>query len=523
MRTLQPTQSTGRSIAVASAIWGASLVLSRVIGLVRDLVVGRTLGTSGDGDLWQAAFTIPDFLNYLLAGGALTVVYLPIAARYLAQGDEAGAQRSFQRVGTLLFSLLVSATALLWYAAPHVLDLVAPGMAPERQAQLAALVRILLPAQIFHVLGGLVSAWLQARDRHAAPALAPLVYTLGIIAGGLWGGDVQGFCWGALVGSVLGPFLVPVLAAQRLGLRLRLDFAPRDADLRAYLVRSLPIMIGFSIVVADEWFQRREGALLYVGAIAVLGYARTLLRVPMGAFGFVAGVATYPVVARHVATGAHTEARALVRRATRTMLLVGVYSALVLWCAAPQAVNVLVGTTRTTPEHAAAIASAVRVGALGLAAWTAQPLLSRGFYAMGRTWPPALLGTLIALAGLRLYPYLRELYGLEGIAAAGALSISVYAAGLHVWLEREWLRRGAQRGGDGMPLFLGKLVLVALAAGVPAAAVAQWLEGLGLPTLMTLGCIGLSTTILFALLAKLLRFTELDAIWQALGRRLRRG
>ena len=181
MRTLQPTQSTGRSIAVASAIWGASLVLSRVIGLVRDLVVGRTLGTTGDGDLWQAAFTIPDFLNYLLAGGALTVVYLPIAARYLAQGDEEGAQRSFQRVGTLLFSVLVSATALLWYAAPHLLDLVAPGTAPERQAHLAALVRILLPAQIFHVLGGLVSAWLQARDRHAAPALAPLVYTLGII------------------------------------------------------------------------------------------------------------------------------------------------------------------------------------------------------------------------------------------------------------------------------------------------------------------------------------------------------
>jgi hypothetical protein len=74
-----------------------------------------------------------------------------------------------------------------------------------------------------------------------------------------------------------------------------------------------------------------------------------------------------------------------------------------------------------------------------------------------------------------------------------------------------------------MSLFLGKLVLVALAAGVPAAAVAQWLEGLGLPTLVMLGCNGLSTTLLFALLAKLLRFTELDAIWQALGRRLRRG
>jgi len=521
MPALQARESSGAKIAVAGAIWGASLVLSRVVGLVRDLVVGRTLGTSADGDLWQAAFTIPDFLNYLLAGGALTVVYLPIAARHLALGDEEAAQRSFRRVWSLLCALLVVATAILWWTTPRILGVVAPGMAPERHAELATLVRILLPAQICHVLGGLASAWLQARDKHAAAATAPLIYTLGIIAGGLAGGDVAGFCWGALAGSIAGPLFVPTMAAMRDGLRLGFDWTPRDADVRAYLARSLPIMVGFSIVVCDEWFQRREGALLFVGAIAALGYARTLLRVPMGAFGFVAGVATYPTIARHVALAEHAEARALVRKAVRLMLFVGVLSALVLWCAAPAAVEVLLGTRRTSPEHAAAVVAALRVGSFGLAAWTAQPLLARGFYALGLTWPPALVGTLAALLALPLYPLLRESHGIEGVAAAGALAITAYAIVLHLLLEREWRRRGA-RAGDGLPGFLAKLALVAASAAWPCSALAARIDELGWHALPTLLVVAAATTAITLALAFLLRFDELDALRARVARRLAR-
>lgn len=518
---MKPAPSTGRTIAVAGAIWGASLVLSRLVGLAREVVVGRTLGTSAEGDLWQAAFTIPDFLNYLLAGGALTVVYLPIAARYVANGDVEGGQRSFQRVWSFLATLLVLATAALWVLAPHLLDLVAPGMGGERHEQLAQLVRILLPAQIFHVLGGLVSAWLQARDKHAAAATAPLLYTLAIIAGGLLGGTVEGFCWGALAGSFLGPFLVPTLAARRAGLRLRFECAPRDSDLRAYVVRSLPVMVGFSIVVADEWFQRREGALLFVGAVAVLGYARTLLRVPLGAFGFVAGVATYPVVARHVAAGEHDAARTLVRKAVRTMLFVGAGSALALWCAAPQAVELLLGARRTTPEHAQAVVAAVRAGAFGLAAWTAQPLLSRGFYALGLTWPPALLGTLLALCALPLYPALRASHGVAGVAAAGAIAIVAYATLLHLWLEREWKKRGAARP-DGLPLHLARLAGALLLAAWPADALARRIDGLGWPAALELCAIGGASVLLYAAAAALLRLAELETLREMLQRRLRR-
>lgn len=521
MPALQDRTGTGAKIAVAGAIWGASLVLSRVVGLARDLVVGRTLGTSDEGDLWQAAFTIPDFLNYLLAGGALTVVYLPIAARHLALGDEEGAQRSFRRVWSLLLALLVVATALLWWSTPRILDVVAPGMAEERHAELASLVRILLPAQICHVLGGLASAWLQARDKHAAAATAPLLYTLGIIVGGLVGGDVEGFCLGALAGSVAGPLCVPTFAAMRGGLRLRFELAPRDGDVRAYLARSLPIMVGFSIVVADEWFQRREGALLFVGAIAALGYARTLLRVPLGAFGFVAGVATYPSIARHVALGEHAAARALVRKATRLMLFVGVLSALVLWCAAPAAVEILLGTRRTSPEHAAAVVSALRAGCFGLAAWTAQPLLSRGFYALGLTWPPALVGTVVALLALPLYPWLRERHGIEGVAAAGAVAIVAYALALHFWLELEWRKRQASAG-DGLPTFLAKLALVALLAGWPCAALAERIESLGWHPLATLALVGAGAAATTLALAFALRIEELDFLRARVARRFAR-
>jgi putative peptidoglycan lipid II flippase len=198
----------GKSLGFASALYAASILLSRVIGLVREAVIGRTLGNGAEADVYWTAFILPDFLNYLLAGGALSLVFIPIFQAYWAREDEAGAWRAFSRIAAVLGAVVVLATVGLWCATPWLTPLIAPGMSAAQHEQLVALVRILLPAQIFHVVGGLLSATLQARDRHAMPALAPLVYTLGVIIGGValgpWLG-AAGFAWGVLAGSILGP------------------------------------------------------------------------------------------------------------------------------------------------------------------------------------------------------------------------------------------------------------------------------------------------------------------------------
>ena len=191
---------------------------------------------------------------------------------------------------------------------------------------LVRLIRIILPAQIFHVIGGPLSATLQAQDRHFLPAMAPLIYSACIIVGGLVGADyiglgADGFAWGVLAGSVLGPFALPLYGCVKMHMRWYPILSLRNPDLRQYLWLSFPIMIGFSVVVVDEWIIKNQASYLAEGALSYLQYGRTLMKVPIGVFGMAAGVAAYPTISRMVAAGSVVEAYGVLCRSVRLMLI----------------------------------------------------------------------------------------------------------------------------------------------------------------------------------------------------------
>ena len=173
-----------RTIGIASLIYGVSILLSRLIGLIRESVIGRTLGGGQEADAYWTAFVLPDFLNYLLAGGVLSIVFIPIFAGYITRDDEAGGWLAFSQIANALCLVLIPLTAVLWIMTPEITRWIAPGMTGEQHTLLVELTRIILPAQIFHLLGGLISATLQARDKHLAPALAPILYTGSIVLEG---------------------------------------------------------------------------------------------------------------------------------------------------------------------------------------------------------------------------------------------------------------------------------------------------------------------------------------------------
>ena len=120
--------SQGRVVGVASAIWAASIFLSRVMGLMREQVVGRTLGASREADIYFASFTLPDFLNYLLAAGALSIVFIPIFLAHFQRGDEAGAWRAFSIVANFLAIAGLAGIVTLMIFAQPLASLVAPGL-----------------------------------------------------------------------------------------------------------------------------------------------------------------------------------------------------------------------------------------------------------------------------------------------------------------------------------------------------------------------------------------------------------
>jgi putative peptidoglycan lipid II flippase len=446
------SQSSRRTIAFASIIWASSILLSRIMGLVREQIIGRTLGATRQADLYFASFTLPDFLNYLLAAGALSIVFIPIFVKYVERGAQDDAWRALSVIANFILIVGGMMIALLMIFARPLASFVAPGFtgAGELDA-LTHLIRIILPAQIFLVVGGLMSAALQAQDRHLLPALAPLVYSGGIIAGGLIGSRVgasaDGFAWGVLIGAALGPFALPLFGCMRSKMQWHPIFSFVNPDLKRYLWLSFPIMIGFSIVVVDEWIIKNQASYLSAGALSYLQYGRTLMKVPIGVFGMAIGVASYPTISRMVAAGSVVEAYGTLAHAVRLMLFATFAAQICLTLAGFEAAYLIWGflSHRFSTADAEATGLVLAFLSLGLAGWAAQTVISRGFYALGSTWLPTTVGTAVAFCAVPLYIVLRRGYGPIGLAVASAIAILVYVL-LLGWLQyRRFSREAAVR------------------------------------------------------------------------------
>ncbi len=469
-------KSQARIIGVASAIWAGSIFLSRIMGLVREQIIGRTLGASREADLYFASFTLPDFLNYLLAAGALSIVFIPIFLEHLGRGDREGGWKALSVIANFIAVAGGVGIALLMIFARPLVSVVAPGFTnPGEVDTLVRLMRIILPAQFFIVVGGLLSAALQAEDRHVLPAMAPLVYSAGVIAGGLIGArhagmGAEGFAWGVLAGSALGPFALPLYGCLKARMRWKPVLSLHNADLRRYLWLSFPIMMGFSIVVVDEWIVKNQASFLAPGALSYLQYGRTLMKVPMGVFGMAAGVAAYPTISRMVAAGKVVEAYGVLCHAARLMLAATFAAQVCLTLAGSEAAYLIWGvfSTRFSAADAEATGTILAFLCLGLGGWAAQTLISRGFYALGSTWLPTIVGTIIAFLMAPLYVVLRHQWGAIGLAIASSIAIVVYVL-LLGWLQhRRFEREAAAKAAtlDGAPGMLGAALRLAAAAGI---------------------------------------------------------
>src|SRR5581483_4132157 len=241
--------STTRKLGLAAAIFIAAVLLSRVLGFARDAFVAAAFGANGATDAFYAAFTLPDVLNYLVAGGTLSITFIPIYTRHLTSGDEREGNRVFSIIATTMLLVLVAGVIALEVWTPELAGRYLKKLQPKDLQLAIELTRILLPAQICFYLGGLASATLMARHKFVAAAMAPLAYNAGTIAGGALLGRQLGaasLAWGTLAGALVGPFAIQLVAAWRAGLRYLPSLRVRHAEFREWLWLSLPLMIGVS-------------------------------------------------------------------------------------------------------------------------------------------------------------------------------------------------------------------------------------------------------------------------------------
>jgi len=233
------TVSFGKKIGIASLIMMLSVFASRLIGLVREMVIADFGGATTMVDAYQAAFLVPEILNHLVASGFLSVTFIPIFTRYLARDREEEGWHTFSLILTVFGAALLILMAAAFVLAPYLIDSLAAGRDdPVFTALAVRMTRIIIPAQFFFFSGGLFMAVQFAHGKFSFPALAPLIYNIGIILGGVLLGNrvgVEGFSWGVLAGAFVGNFLLQFWAARRVGLQYRPVFDLSHPDLRKYV------------------------------------------------------------------------------------------------------------------------------------------------------------------------------------------------------------------------------------------------------------------------------------------------
>lgn len=479
MRTFL-TKLRGGNVGAAAVVVASGILLSRVLGIIRDIIFASMLGADGVTDEYVAAFRIPDFANYLLAGGFLTITFIPIFAKYIADNDEDEAWFGFTSIIRWLAIAITGLIAVAWVATPAIINALYPSFTEAQIDSTIDLTRIVLPAQFAFVVGAMFAAVQYTKGSFTIPTLAPIIYNLGIIVGGVsyaaatGEADPAGFIWGALIGAFVGNFALQAWGAKRVGMRFEWAAAWRHPAVKAYVIIALPLMLGQSIVALDETFMSVFGAMVGEGAATELQYARRTMFVPVGVIAQAAAVAAYPTLARLFAEGKRDRLFATVNRALRWVLVLSIGATAVAVAMSLPIMRVLFERGEFLPESTTAAASALVMYAFAIPIWGALQIITRAFYARREMWTPVVVGSIVTIIAIPTYLLLEDRYGIEGVALGSVVSLGIYTALLMVL----WYRPADARAGLSSVLeSAGRTIPLAVPAGFGAFAVSWMIAG----------------------------------------------
>jgi len=461
LRFFQPShQHTAFS---ATLLLISAVMLSRVIGYARDAYIAWAYGAGGATDAYVAAFTLPDFLNYIVAGGAASITFISIYTRFLAEKRDADAQKTFSIIITVMTAVLIVGTILTEIFAPQFVRWFVKGFSLDQIGLCIHLTRILLPAQIFFYVGGVVSAVLLSHRLFLFPAFGPLIYNVFIILGGVLGGKhfgIASLAYGALIGSVAGPFLASVMGAARIGTGYKPSFDVTNPAFRQWVKLSVPLMLGVSLVTADDWILRHYAS-SGVGDITRLTFAKRLFAVPIAVLGQATGQASLPFFARLFNEKKLKEFAVTVNDSVYRVAAASLLASGWMMVAALPLIDLVYRRGKFIFADAQTSAIYFFWFSLSLALWAAQGLYARAFYAAGDTLTPMVAVTVITAASLPIYSILFHAFGVVGLAWASDIGIGVNLFALAILLHfRKLVPLAAMRWGE-----LGKTAVTALMAG----------------------------------------------------------
>ena len=513
---------SGGQIAKAATLVMALFVVSRVLGLARQMVIGALFGTSGDLDAYLAANRISDTVFLIVAGGALGSAFIPTFTDYLAKKDHAGGWRLASSIANLALIVLTVAAGLMAVFAPALVrTVIAPGFTPPQQSLTVSLMRLMLLSPIIFGVSGIVMGALNAHQHFLLPALAPSVYNLSIIGGALVLGPrlgVRGMAVGVVVGAAL-HLLVQVPGLLRYGAHYVPTLGLDNPSVREVGRLMIPRMLGTAITQLNFVVNNSLASRLGEGAVSAINYAWLLMLLPQGVFAQAVGTAAFPTFAAQAARGELAEMRSTLAATLRVVFSLCLPATVGLLALGRPLVGLLFERGAFEVASTEAVTWALAFYALGLLGHAGLEIVARAFYALHDTFTPVWVGGLAMGLNVALSLTLPGVFGLAGWPPHAGLALANSVATL---LELVALLALIRRRMDGLEgrrtaIAFAKSGLASLAMG---AALLGWQAALSDAEALALGGGGvLLGAVVYAAAVLLLRMEELRAVAGLLIRR----
>ena len=471
-----------RGLMRSGLVVRAMTMLSRVMGLIRDVVVATFLGAGNGSDAFFVAFKIPNFLRRLFAEGAFNQAFVPVLSEYSTQRTKQEIRELLNAVAGSLTALLALITAIAMLGAPWLVWVFAPGFGrdPEKLAMTADMLRLTFPYLLLISLTAFSGSVLNTWNRFAVPAFTPVLLNLSLIGAALFlmplmDEPAMALAWGVLIaGAAQLAFQVPFL--------LRLGLLPTPwpnfahDGVKRILKLMAPALFGVSVSQINLLLDTVLASLLAAGSVSWLYYSDRLVELPLGVFGVAIGTIILPALSKRHAEQSTEHFSAMLDWGIRVVLLLGVPAALALAVLAEPFLITLFHYGAMTDHDIQMAAMSLRAYAFGLVAFMLIKVLAPGFFARQDTKTPVKVGIIAMVANMVLNLLLIWPLAHAGLALATALSAFLNAGLLGYLLYRQQVLIFQPGWGRFAVQLVGGSVLMSVALMLVSPNWQAWLE-----------------------------------------------
>lgn len=451
MTVERPTRQTSRQIARSTVIVMIAFGVAKAISLAQTFIITGVFGLSSEWGAFVSANRVPELIFTLIAGGALAYAFIPTFSGFLARDDNPGAWLTASHVINTIFCATLVASIIAFFAAPWLVgSVVSPGFPPEVQAQTVELMRILLISTLIFSVSGIVMGILQSFNHFLLPALAPIMFDLGILFGVIFllpAMGVNGIAIGAVIGAAL-HLLIQVPGLIRFRARWTPELGLRDPNLHNVIRLMLPRIGGLGVFSFNFIIMNNIASRLGEHAVAALDWGWRLMQIPETLIGTAMGTVIFPALAALSAQRDEQGKRDAMSGALRFILIATIPSAIGMILIGRPLISLL-ERGAFDADASALVFSTLQFFTLGLITHSALEIVARTYYADKDTMTPlwaalggAAINLVLSIALTGVNPFVPESSGDQNsvgmLALANSVGVGFEVIVLLIVLRRRW-------------------------------------------------------------------------------------